>query len=194
MSADRTRLRRSVALAMTMVAAIALGACSDDGDDGSRAAALPTTAPGDSALLCGVVPRSSVATALGRKSGDVDTTGDLTTDSTTGHVNGRCRIRSATGSEPALEAVVQWPSTDEQEAVRSRVDAGDDYIFPTDYAEGYATGSGSSATAEVIWGDYVVSVVDNEPASGRNALKDSVALVHQVVDALDLSKDAAPAS
>jgi hypothetical protein len=190
MSADRTRIRGLRWAGVALLAGLALSACSDDGDDVSTAA-LPTTAPGDSALLCDIVPRSSVATALGRDAGDLDTTGDLTHDQNTGNANGRCRIASATDSEPALYVVVQWPSADEQEAVKARVAAGDDYLFPTEYAVGYATGSASSATAEVIWGDYVVTVADNEPASGRNARKDSVALVHQVIDALDLPKDSA---
>jgi hypothetical protein len=189
MFADRARVRGVRWVVAALLAGSLLTACSDNGDDVSTKA-LPTSAPGDSALLCDIVPRSSVATALGRDGGDLDTTGELTHDQNTGNANGRCRIASATDSEPALYVAVQWPSTEEQQAVKARVAAGDDYVFPAEYAVGYATGSASSATAEVIWGDYVVSVADNEPASGRNARKDSVALVHQVIDALDLPKDA----
>lgn len=191
MSTDRTRPRRLAWIALTLVAGLLVTACSDDKGDTVSDKPLATTAPGDSALLCDLVPRSSVATALGRAAGDLETTGSLTHDSATDHVNGRCLVRSATRSEPALTAVVQWPSTAEQEAVRARVAKGDDYLFPSEYAVGYATTSDShsSATVSVIWGDYVVSVVDNEPPSGRDPLKDAVALVHQVIDALALPQE-----
>jgi hypothetical protein len=189
MSTDRGRPRRLAWIALTLVAGLLVTACSDDEGDAVTDKPLATTAPGDSALLCDLVPRSSVATALGRAAGDLETTGSLTHDSATDHVNGRCLVRSATRSEMALTVTVLWPSTEQQQAVRSKVtEGGADYTFPSDFAEGYADGSRSSAVAEVIWGDYVVTVVDNEPADGRDPLKDSVALVHQVIDAIDLAK------
>lgn len=193
MSADTRAVRRSLAAAVATAAlASGLAACSNSDDGpGNDTAPLPTAAPGDSDLLCNIVPRDSVAAALGRDPGDLETNNgdvtELTEDPITGHLNGRCRIRSDTRSEPALTVVVQWPSTEDQSVVRSRV-AGADYTFPRDFAEGYASRSpGGGATAQVIWDDYVVTVADDEPARGRNALEDSVALVHQVIDAIGLT-------
>jgi hypothetical protein len=192
MSTDRLRARHLGWIAAALVAASLTAACSDDGGDAVSHTPLATTAPGGSDLLCDIVPRQSVATALGYEPGAVETnhgdTTTLTTDPNTGHVNGRCLIRSATRSEMALTVTVLWPSTEQQQAVQAKLTEGTDYTFPSDFAEGYADGSPSSAVAEVIWGDYVVTVVDNEPADGRDPLKDSVALVHQVIDAIDLAK------
>jgi len=189
MSGEVRGRHRLAGVALALLAILVAG-CSDDGTDDASSAPLPTAAPGDSDLLCGIVPRLSVATALGYEPGDVETNhGDvtaLTTDPLTGHVNGRCLIRSTTESESALVVTVLWPSIEQQQAVRAKVAGGEDYTFPRDFAEGYASGSRSSAVAEVIWGDYVVTVVDNEPAKGRDPLKDSVALVHQVIDAIQL--------
>jgi hypothetical protein len=55
------------------------------------------------------------------------------------------------------------------------------------FYNGPGTDVSSQAVARVVWGDYVVSVVDDRPASGRDALDDSVALVHQVIAALALA-------
>jgi hypothetical protein len=194
MSADRSHAARATSrvtrLAVVVTTLAVLAGCSDGGSPATTTP-LPTTAPGDSDLLCRIVPRASVATALGYEPGDVRTNnGDttaLTTDPNTGHVNGRCLIRSMTRSEMALTVTVLWPSTEQQRAVRARIADRPDYTFPSDYAPGYASGTSSSAVAEVVWGDYVVTVVDNEPADGRDPLKDAVALVHQVIDATDLA-------
>ena len=195
MSADRTRLRLFALLVVTLLAVTGLAACSDnDGEAKAAGRALPTTAPGDSSLLCGILPRASVATALGRKASDLEATGELTKDAITGHSNGKCRIASKTESAPALSAEVLWPSAEERDLVRTLIGKGTPYTFPDSYAPGvgFYNGPGSDvqsqAVARVIWGDYVVSVVDDEPAAGRDALTDSVALVHQIIDALDLPK------
>ena len=114
MSTDRLRARHLGWIAAALVAASLTAACSDDGGDAVSHTPLATTAPGGSDLLCDIVPRQSVATALGYEPGAVETnhgdTTTITTDPNTGHVNGRCLIRSATRSEMALTVTVLWPS------------------------------------------------------------------------------------
>jgi hypothetical protein len=193
---DATR-RPLIALLLTaFLAAAGLTGCSGDdganGRNGSHAPALPTTPPNDGALLCGILPRASAATALDRPAGTLEASGRLAKDKRSGHVHGTCRVASETGDKSSLTIEVIWPSTKQASAVQSLIGTGTPYTFPSSFAPGvgYYNGPGtdvtSQAVASVVWGDYVISALDDEPASGRDALDDSVALVHQVVAVLHL--------
>jgi hypothetical protein len=191
------RLLRPIALVLGCVVATTLSGCGGGGDGTGSGhgtpAALGTAAPGDHDLLCGIVPRRSAATALGRDPGDLVATGRLRKDRATRHVHGACTITPRGTGKPALSAEVVWPSAKQAALVESLIGRGTPYTFPDSYAPGVAFYNGpgtdvsSQAVARVVWGDYVVSVVDDRPASGRDALDDSVALVHQVIAALALA-------
>lgn len=182
-----------VVLALGMLAGCTAGGTADNGSHGHHAAGLPTTPPAGAPLLCGIVPRPSVATVLDEPAGMLRATGRLTKVRPTGHVKGRCEI-ATTGSQPALLVEIVWPSTAQAASVQSLIGTGTPYTFPSSYAPGigYYNGPGtdvaSQAVATVVWGDYVVSVTDNVPGSGRDPLEDSVGLVHQVIAALHLAK------
>ena len=198
MVSPRTQRLRIAAVALTFaaVAGCSAGGSTSDGARGHAATGLPTTPPAGAPLLCGIVPRPSVATAVDEPAGTLRTTGRLDTDRKTGHVKGRCAVTTSSGSQPALLVEVLWPSTTQAASVRSLIGTGTPYTFPSSYAPGigYYNGPGtdvaSQAVASVVWGDYVVSVTDNAPGTGRDPLEDSVGLVHQVVAALHLPKPA----
>jgi hypothetical protein len=172
---------------------------------------LPTTTPAG-ALLCGFLDSASASTALGgakfSTSGGVDYFfGTAQRNADGGLLQGAtCQLYTKQDREAALSVSVQAigvrPDVDAQVAALARDgiatyedDAKAAYLFPADEGLGGAVYYSSedrnlhthrAGRADVLWGNWDVSVGVDLPGSGRDPVKDAVALTRQVTQQLKL--------
>lgn len=151
-------------------------------------------------LLCGFVPRPSVVTALGRS--DLTVTGELVpapsrnSDGTT-LASAHCEVSIPGGGQsPAFSVeIVPFDPDDAAGIFRAAHGSAVDFTYPDSIGVGFASYGGYhdasgkdhvSCDSGLVRGDWTITLGVLVPASGRNALDDTVALAQEIVDQLHM--------
>lgn len=180
---------RPAALVAVLVGALATG-CSSSGSplpSVSLPSPLPTTvSPG--LLTCGFFPIATVRTVLGRQHFDAHPSG-----------SGRHRTCAITvpggGRADALDIAVHRVAATDVDIVRTAKSEAAAFSYPSDIGVGFAShdlyhdAAGReyhSAETGLIRGDWTITAGIQLPAAGRDPLADVVAIVQQVIAALNI--------
>lgn len=193
---------RSRVLCASVAAVLLITGCTSGSGANSKTSALPTPLPtsvaGDG-LVCGIVPRVTVATALGRTdfsaSGGVVPAASRNPDGTQ-FASARCQVTVSRGGEsPALDFTIRRVAVTDLDIVRGARKHAYEYTYPSDvgigfaFRESYHDAAGKSyrsGESGMIRGDWTITMGIQAPADGRDAMTDAIALMNLVVSALKI--------
>jgi hypothetical protein len=185
---------------LSVAAAAAVLATSCGTDEGNETPVDQTTISSSvvgGELLCEFVPRQSAALALG--SDDVvEMFGQVPRDSAGEIASASCRIGLDGQDEPALSVAVDWALGSKADSFEDGLRSDAFHQLPDDHGLGYSwtedadrpDGSrGPTSRAVLLHGDRLIDVSILQPADGRDAEADAVAIARQVTQTLELSDE-----